>query len=150
VGGWRYDAYQNVLKSYNVKTTGAWPFEQLETGLVIDCQYDWNGSELTAIDGSGSRGDFDGKRFKMYCCPKGQSRLVFEYEYKELGKRFEPVGAPHLPVWVMNESSFKNVNGVSQEEFPDLLIEGSIPAAMGLVAAMHNYQWKQEGTWQKS
>ena len=146
---WRYDGHRHTLKSYALLTDGSWPFVGEEHGLLIDVQYSWSDGELRPLVGSGSRGEWDGQTFRLFCHPAGKSRLVCEYAWAEAGRRFEPVGNTNLPIWVVDSNVMRNFNGVNAREFPDVAIDGDVPAIIALVVALHKFQWKCEQQWSK-
>lgn len=48
-----------------MKTDGSWPFVHEEEGLPVTVRYSWtSGAKLRPIEGTASRGDWDGKTFK--------------------------------------------------------------------------------------
>ncbi len=147
-GAWRYDAESNVLSAYDVKTDGTWPFDTEERGLYVTCRYTWNGAKLRAVEGSGSRGEWDGKTFKWSCAGKnGEHRAVYEYQWVESKKRLEPMppGNTALPAWAMMPGVLKNASFTNVREFADVAIEhGTVIPVIALAVAMHKYQWKVE------
>ena len=143
---WRFDPYLRMLRSVELETDGKWPFGRLEQGLAINVQYSWNEGKLSPMEGSGSKGHWDGRVFRWYCLPHGSPRLVYEYSYVESSRRFESDNG-ELPVWVLDDDVMRNFNGVNVREFPDIAVDGNVPAIVALVVAMHKFQWKCEGQW---
>eukprot|EP01091_Cochliopodium_minus_P009770 TRINITY_DN247_c0_g1_i2.p1 TRINITY_DN247_c0_g1~~TRINITY_DN247_c0_g1_i2.p1 ORF type:complete len:385 (-),score=113.26 TRINITY_DN247_c0_g1_i2:19-1173(-) len=141
--GWVYEN-NGILRTFDVKTNGTWPFIDDEPGLYINCQYSWDGYSLKAREGSGSKGEFDGKVFNWYCFPMGGFHLLYSYQWDEVNRKFIPKDTKeNIPTWILDDTSIKMET--PNDQFQDLIIEGHIPPPIILSIAMHSWQWKREG-----
>lgn len=148
MNGWKFD--DGMLKSFDIKTDGTWPFVDDEHGLFINCQYSWSGTKLRPREGSGSKGDWNGKLFRWSCFPLGAFHPLYEYSYDEKTQCFRPSAAnvqDELPVWELtnNGTLLKNASGAQPQLFKDVLIDGSVPPVLALAVGMHKWQWLREG-----
>lgn len=132
------------MRTYDVKTNGTWPFVDDEPGLYINCQYSWDGNELVAKEGSGSKGDFEGNVFRWFCFPLGGFHLLYSYKWDSKNQKFIPTDTEDdIPTWILQNNTLKMEN--PNDQFQDLTIEGDIPPPIILAIAMHSWQWKREG-----
>jgi len=143
--GWSYEK-EGVVKTFDVKTNGTWPFIDDEPGLYINCQYSWDGIFMKAKEGSGSKGEWDGISFRWHCFPMGGFYELYEYKWEESNKRFVPKESEEkIPTWIFENNCLKKEEGFGGADFADVTVEGSVPPPLVLAIAMHSWQWKREG-----
>ena len=137
VGGWRYE--DGVLKTYEVRTEGEWPFEDEQRDLLINVKYRFDGKRVVAVEGSASKGELTGSMFKWSCKTGSQEHLLYEYVWDEESMEFNPTSAyaKDLPVWEVGPHIIKNAQGMDGKTFPNCFVEGSLPPVICLVVAMH-------------
>jgi len=141
IGDWEYK--DGLLRTITLTTDGSWPFKEEGKGLNINCQYTWDGEEIMAKEGTGSKGEWDGKCITWYALPLGEYCGVYQYRWIEDEQVWQPEDSmEELPKW--NYVDGEAITPDNKVKFNEVAIKGSVPPIIALVVAMHKWQWEME------